>query len=53
MEHLFAGIIQENTMITGGHFLIGEQGPNLNAGTIESFRQAVWVYAEAKKVVAK
>jgi len=45
------GLIQNDTLITGGHFLINENGSaNLNKGTIESFRLAVNIYKRTKSV---
>lgn len=43
-------VIQDNTVITGGHFMIKEDGsPELNQGTIDSFRLAVELYKYAKE----
>jgi hypothetical protein len=42
--------IQDNTIITGGHFMIKEDGePELNKGTIDSFRLAAEVYKSTKE----
>ncbi len=46
---LFSSKIKDHTIITGGHFMILEDGsPNLNTGTIESFENAVEAYVQAR-----
>ncbi len=39
----------DHTLYTGGHFMMTPQGPHLNAGTIQSFQQAAFYCAKAKK----
>ncbi|MCP4647742.1 MAG: hypothetical protein GY852_08450 [bacterium] len=42
--------LRDGMLITGGHFLIKEDGtPELNKGTIESFRKAAELYKEGKR----
>lgn len=36
-------------MITGGHFMMTNEGPNLNPGTLESFQRAVHLFCEGRK----
>jgi len=48
-EKLFEKRLCNNMIITGGHFMILEDGkPNLNEGTINSFEAAVKAYKKAK-----
>lgn len=48
-EKLFEKKLCNNMIITGGHFMILEDGkPNLNEGTINSFEATVKAYAKAR-----
>lgn len=47
---VFERALRDHLMITGGHFMILENGqPNLNQGTIDSFQAAVSAYISAKE----
>lgn len=46
----FEPLIADHTLITGGHFLIGANSlPQLNEGTITSFRQAAQLFASGRQ----
>lgn len=40
---------KNNTIITGGHFLLTSKGPNINPGTIQSFYKAALLYSKSKE----
>lgn len=43
-------LLEDHILITGGHFMIGSDGlPQLNQGTINSFRKAVELFVLAKR----
>lgn len=44
----FSSFIQDNTLITGGHFTLTQDYNSINDGTIASFRNAVEHYSKAK-----
>ncbi|MBU1111185.1 MAG: hypothetical protein KJ896_00260, partial [Nanoarchaeota archaeon] len=49
-EHDLEGMVEDGTVITGGHFMIDEDNqPVLNQGTINSFRKAVELYRHGKE----
>jgi hypothetical protein len=50
IESMLEKLIQDNTVITGGHFMIkGDGEPELNQGTVDSFRLAAELYKYAKE----
>ncbi len=44
--------VANNTLITGGHFLLTEDGSSINLGTIRSFREAANLYAAHKHIAS-
>ncbi|MEK9161031.1 MAG: hypothetical protein AAB440_03300 [Patescibacteria group bacterium] len=44
----FSHLLKDDTLFTGGHFILKNGVPELNAGTVESFISAVKLYQEGR-----